>query len=165
MDGWNPVTGTRAIVAAVLCLIAAGPAIAAKAQYTASGRTLHGLDIRSDAPETDALLIVTCVAPGTLDVRIGGELPLGDGEHKPASVTLSDGALSVKVDGVSVRSPDQEMTGGVMLLTSLDPKGKAWRILISGKPIEIRTGSGTNEKISLGKSVTDALKALAGKCS
>ena len=153
------------ICAIALCLASAQPAIAAEPQYGAYASKVLSMDIRSNVPETDALLIATCLTTDMLDVRIGGELPLGSGEHESVSVTLSSGTLSTRVDGVSVKSPDYEMTGSAMLLTSLEPKGKAWRILTSGKPIEIRASGRAPDKISLGKPATDALRAFVSKCS
>ena len=147
-----------------LCIAPASPAVA-EPHYGASSEKLESIQIRSDEPETDALLFAICITPDMFEVLIGDELKFGSGEHEPVSATLSDGRLSTKVDGVSVRSPDYEMTGGAMLLTTLEPDGRAWRILTSGKKIEIRSRGGEPETISLGKAATDALKAFAVRCS
>jgi len=151
------------------CLIvfgqaAVGAAIAAP-KYSGHTKAVPSIEIRSDEPEVDALLILTCVSPLTLDVRIGGEIPKGKGELEPASLSLSDGTLTTKVVGASVKSPDIEMTGGTMVLTSLQAKGRAISILTSGKPIEIKPTTGASSKVTLGKPATDALKAFIAKCS
>lgn len=146
-------------------LLALGQAAAAGPKYTARTATLPSIEIRSDEPEVDAFLIMTCVAPLTLDVRFGGEIPKGKGELDPDSLTLSDGTLTTKVVGASVKSPDVEMTGGAMVLTSLQAKGRALSILTSGRPIEIKPATGASSKVTLGKPATDALKAFIAKCS
>lgn len=148
-----------------LCLAAVWPAMAMEIRYSANSGKFEAIRIDSDQPETDSLLYAVCVTPAMFEVLIGDELKFGSGDHEPVSATLSDGTLSTKVDGVSVRSPDYEMTGGTMLLTTLEPKGRAWRILTSGKKIEIRPKGGEPETVSLGKAATDALKAFASRCS
>jgi hypothetical protein len=96
------------------CLLALGQTAIAEPKYGARTKTLPSIEIRSDEPEVDAFLNMTCVAPLTLDVRIGGEIPKGKGELDPDSLTLSDGTLTTKIIGASVKSPDIEMTGGTM---------------------------------------------------
>lgn len=128
----------KRICAVGLCLAVASTAAAAEPRYGASMEKLETIQIRSDEPETDALLFATCITPDMLEVLIGNELPLGRGEHEPVSLSLAAGTLSTRVDGVSVKSPDYEMTGNAMLLTTLEPKGRAWRILTSGKSIEMK---------------------------
>ena len=148
----------------VIGLLAAGqPALAD--EYEASTGQSLALEIRSTEPEVDALIDATCVAANTIDIRIGGELPLGKGDHKPTSLTLSNGTLSARIDGISVASPDVEMTGGSMLLTSVEPQGKVMQILSSGKPITLRPPDKSTHKLSLGKSVTEAVKAFVKKCA
>jgi hypothetical protein len=147
------------------CLMALSQAAIAEPKYGARTKTLPSIEIRSDEPEVDAFLNMTCVSPVTLDVRIGGEIPKGKGELDPDSLTLSDGTLTTKIIGASVKSPDFEMTGGAMVLTSLQPKGRAISILTSGKTIEIKPASGASSKVTLGKPATDALKAFIAKCS
>ncbi|MGO4562136.1 hypothetical protein [Rhizobiales bacterium 3FA27D7] len=149
----------------VFCLVAASTAATAEPLYGASTEKLETIQIRSDEPETDALLFATCITPDMFEVLIGNELPLGRGEHEPVSLSLAAGTLSTKVDGVSVKSPDYEMTGNAMLLTTLEPKGRAWRILTSGQPIEMRPKGSEPATVPLGKAETDALKAFARKCS
>jgi hypothetical protein len=147
----------------VIGLFAAGQAALAEDYEASSGQSL-ALAIRSTEPEVDALIDATCVAANTIDIRIGGELPLGKGDHKPTSLTLSDGTLSARIDGLSVASPDVEMTGGSMLLTSVEPQGKVMQILSSGKPITLRPPDKSTHKLALGKSVTAAVKEFVKKC-
>ncbi|TJW06520.1 MAG: hypothetical protein E5W82_27315 [Mesorhizobium sp.] len=112
------------------------------------------MGVWSKQVETDPLLYLTCIHSQMLDIRIGGELPLGKGEHEPVSISLRSGTLSTRVDGVSVRSPDYEMTGGAMLLTSIEPKGRAMQILTAGKPIEFKVSATQSTTMTLGKNVT-----------
>lgn len=146
------------------CLVAACQPALAEDKFEASTGNDLGFEIRYTEPENDALFSATCIASNTLDIRIGGGFAFGKGEREPTSVTLSDGKLSVRLDGVSVLSPDVEMTGGSMLLTSVEPDGKEIEILTSGKPIEVKPKGAKREKVSLGKTVTDALKAFAKSC-
>lgn len=136
----------------------------AEEEFQASSGTDLAFEIRYTELENDALLNATCVASNMIDIRIGGGFEFGKGGREPTSVTLSEGKLSVKLDGVSVNSPDIEMTGGVMLLSSVEPDGKELQILTSGKPIGIKPRGGKQDKISLGKTVTDELKAFVKSC-
>jgi len=146
------------------CLLALAQTASAEPKYTARTMAVPSIEIRSDEPEVDAFLNMTCVSR-KLDVRIGGEIPKGKGGLDPDSLTLSDGTLTTKIIGVSVESPDIEMTGGTMVLTTLEARGRAISILTSGKTIEIKPASGASSKVTLGKLATDALKAFVAKCS
>jgi hypothetical protein len=152
--------------AALLALGLAAPSHArAAGEFSAQPLDLASIEVRSAEEETDALLSLTCIHSGMLDIRIGGELGLGKGEHEPVGLALRSGALSTRVDGVSVRSPDYEMTGGAMLLTSIEPDGRAMRILAGGKPIEFKPSAGKPTTIALGSRATAALKAFLDRCS
>jgi hypothetical protein len=135
-------------------------------EYSASAGQSLALEIRDADPgsETDALLNATCIASNMIDIRIGGELGFGKGGGEPTSLTLSAGTLSARIDGVSVLSPDYEMTGGSMLLTSVEPNGKTMQILASGKPIVFKPPDGTSHKVSLGKTATDIVKTFIKDC-
>ena len=146
------------------CLVAAGQQALAEDEFQGSSGNDLAFEIRYTEPENDALFSANCIAANTIDIRIGGGFAFGKGDRQPTSVTLSDGKLSVRLDGVSVLSPDVEMTGGSMLLTSVEPDGKEMQILTSGKPIEVKPKGAKREKVSLGKTVTDALKAFVKSC-
>jgi hypothetical protein len=148
-----------------LGLVMAGHAALAEDEYAASTGQVLAIEIRPTAPEVDALLDATCVASNTIDIRFGGEYPFGKGKREPTSLTLTSGGLSTKIDGVSVDSPDDEMTGGVMLLTSVEPDGKTMQILSSGKEIVFKLPDGTSEKVTLGKAVTEAVKKFVKDCA
>jgi hypothetical protein len=147
-----------------LCLVAAGQQALAEDEFQASSGNDLAFEIRYTELENDALLSASCIAANTLDIRIGGGFAFGKGAREPTSGTLGDGKLSVRLDGVSVNSPDIEMTGGVMLLTSVEPDGKEMQILTSGKPIEVKPKGAKRENVSLGKTVTDELKAFVKSC-
>lgn len=155
-------TGRAAVIGFGLLMVG-GTALAE--EYEASSGQVLALEIRSTTPEVDALIDATCVAANTIDIRIGGELPFGKGEREPTRLALSDGTLSTRIAGVSVLSPDVEMTGGSMLLTSVAPDSKVMQILSSSKPITFKPPDGSSHKITLGKSVTDAVKAFVKKCA
>jgi len=108
----------KRIGAIALCLAAVSPAMAMEIRYSANSGKFEAIRIDSDQPETDSLLYAVCVTPAMFEVLIGDELKFGSGGHEPVSATLSDGTLSTKVDGVSVRSPDYEMTGGTVMPVS-----------------------------------------------
>lgn len=148
-----------------LGLAALVPTAHAAEKFGAGPLKLVSIGVWSKEPETDPLLYLTCIHSQMLDIRIGGELGLGKGEHEPVSLSLRSGTLSTRVDGVSVRSPDFEMTGGTMLLTSIEPKGRAVQILTGGKPIEFKPSSGQSTTMTLGKSITSALKSFLDKCA
>lgn len=148
-----------------LGLAAMVPAAHAAEKFGAGPLKLVSIGVWSKEPETDPLLYLTCIHSQMLDIRIGGELGLGKGEHEPVSLSLRTGTLSTRVDGVSVRSPDFEMTGGAMLLTSIEPNGRVMQILTADRPIEFKPSAGQSTTVTLGKSVTAALKSFLDKCT
>lgn len=147
-----------------ICLVAASQSVLAEDEFEASSDKFLMFEIRTTQPENDALLDATCLASNMIDIRFGGGFDFGKGKYEPVSLKLSDGTLSSRIKGISVLSPDHEMTGGSMLLTALDPKGKEMQILASGKPIEFRPSSGAPGKVTLGKTVTAAVKTFVKNC-
>lgn len=135
-------------------------------EYSAHTGQSIALEVRHTDPETesDALINATCIASNMIDIRIGGEFGFGKGEGEPTKLTLAAGTLSARIKGVSVESPDREMTGGSMLLTSVEPNGKTMKILTSGKPIVFKPPDGTSHKVSLGKTATDIVKTFIKDC-
>jgi hypothetical protein len=148
-----------------LCSALAASDAQAEEKYYATAGKFPMLEIGYNEPENDMVLYATCIAPNTLDIRIGGGFDFGKGEYESISLTLTDGATTSRITGVSVKSPDIEMTGGTMLLTSVGPEGKTMQILASGKPIDFRRDGVKPDKVSLGKSVTGTLKSFIKECA
>jgi hypothetical protein len=134
------------------------------AGFDAHGGAGSWLEIRSDEPESDALLRLGCKGFGLIDTHLGGVADIGKGGHEAVSVTLSSGKLTARVQGASISSEDSELTGGIELLTALMPDDKAFSVLTSGKEIKLQVGSGKAENFTLGAKTTAALKAFLKKC-
>jgi hypothetical protein len=122
------------------------------------------LDIRPDETESDALLRLGCHGYGLIDTHIGGIFDIGEGQHEAVSVTLSAGALTAKVRGLSIPSEDSELTGGIELLTALMAGDEAFAVLTSGKEITLTGGREKEERFTLGAEATAELKAYIEKC-
>jgi hypothetical protein len=123
------------------------------------------LDIRPDETESDALLRLGCHGYGLIDAHIGGIFDIGEGGHEAVSVTLSAGALTAKVRGLSIYSEDSELTGGSELLTALMAGDDAFAVLTSGMEITLQGARDKDERFTLGAEATAELKAFIEKCS
>ena len=117
-----------------------------------------------DEDESDALLRLGCKGSGLIDTHLGGIFGIGEGKHEAASVILSSGALTARVQGVSIWTEDSEMTGGNELLAGLFSNDDAFRVLTSGKEITLLGGSENVERFELGAEATAELKAFIEKC-
>ncbi|MDO8353325.1 MAG: hypothetical protein Q7T14_07665 [Aestuariivirga sp.] len=114
--------------------------------------------------EGDALIRLGCKGSGLIDTHLGGMFGIGEGKHEAASVILSSGALTARVQGVSIWSEDFEMTGGTELLTALFSNDNAFRVLTSGREITLLGGIEKAERFELGAEATAELKAFIEKC-
>jgi hypothetical protein len=136
----------------------------ASAGFDVRGGEGPWLDIRPDETESDALLRLGCHGYGLIDAHIGGIFDIGEGGHEAVSVTLSAGALTAKVRGLSIFSEDSELTGGVELLTALMAGDDAFAVLTSGKEITLQGARDKDERFTLDAETTEALKAFIEKC-
>ena len=122
------------------------------------------IDIRPDETESDALLRLGCHGYGLIDTHIGGIFDIGEGGHEAVSVTLSSGALTAMVRGLSIYSEDSELTGGTELLTALMAGDDAFAVLTSGKEITLQGARDKDERFTLGAETTAELKVFIEKC-
>ena len=125
----------RMISAALLLAL---PVVSAQAKTIWSVASRPFLEARSSEPESDADLRATCF-DGLVTVRIGGTIGVGKGSGEPVSVKIEGEGKSAKVQGVSMSTPDSEMTGGAELVTDLRLDSPAAEILLSGKAVKIVT--------------------------
>jgi hypothetical protein len=136
----------------------------ASAEYEVRGGDGPWLDIRPDETESDALLRLGCHGYGLIDTHIGAIFDIGEGGYEAVSVTLSAGALTARVRGLSIYSEDSELTGGSELLTALMAGDDAFSVLTSGMEITLQGARDKEERFTLDAETTDALKAFIEKC-
>lgn len=130
-------------------------------------QNVASMEISPDGIESEHLLRATCIAAGHIDLRLY-PFDVGKGEREPASLLLRNATLSTRVDGISVRSPNFNMTGATELLTSVETDGRAMRILTGGKPIEMKSTAGAKteaETVTLDAQATGKLLAFVKRCS
>lgn len=154
----------RGGLALLMLLPFAGGASADFEVYSGAGSWIQ---IRAPTEdESDALLRLGCIGGyGPIDIHLGAIFGVGRGKHEAVSVILSSGALTARVQGVSVQSEYFEMTGGTELLTALFAKDDAFGVLTSAKEITLLGGTESVERFELGAEATAALKAFLETCS
>ena len=140
------------------------PALAKAEEYTVNDGTAGLFEIRPDETESDALLRAACFAHGFVDLRFGAYFGVGDGKLEPVTVKLSAGKMTAGLKGVSVESPDAEMTGGTELLTSVSGASAALSILSQDGMVSVQFSGGRKERFELGRETTEAFKAFLEKC-
>lgn len=154
----------KTVSAALAISALAFPAAALAEEYTANTGTADLFEIRSDETESDAILRAACAAHGFVDLRFGAYFGVGEGKLEPVSVKLSAGKMTAELKGVSVESPDAEMTGGTELLTSVPGSSAALSILSQGGLVSAQFAGGRKDRFELGRGAADAFKAFLEKC-
>lgn len=152
----------RASACAALLMCAAAPARAETYRATVSSRT--GLVIRSNEPESDALLRAKCASGGKVALRFGGDLQFGDGEGGAVEARLVSGRRTQTLRGVSRWSEDSEMTGGTELVATLAPSDAALGLLAAGGAIKV-SGGRTRSAITLDAATAARLRNYLQSCS
>jgi hypothetical protein len=132
--------------------------------YSAGEVNALAFEIRSDETESDTLLRAACIWGGRIDIRFGATYGIGKGRREAVSAKISAGKTAAKLKGVSVDSPDSELTGGTELLTSLPFDDPAFAILTQSGPVTIEAAGIKADRFTLGPEATTALKAFLAKC-
>ncbi len=114
------------------------PVAAAEAKTSWGVSKMPFLEAGSSEPESDADLRAICFG-GLVTIRIGGSIGVGKGDGEPVSVKIEGEGKSATLHGVSMNTPDSEMTGGTELVTDLHLDSPAAEILFSGKAVKIVT--------------------------
>jgi hypothetical protein len=151
----------RLAICAAVASAVAHPGVAF--EYLPLNRTSNSFEIRSDETESDTLLRLVCMG-NHVDMRLGGELRIGKGKLELVTVKLSSSNATETLRGVSVESPDAEMTSGTELLTSLPSSHRAFAILTQAGPVQIQPAGGKAHKVELGRRAAAGLKAFLEKC-
>lgn len=130
----------RFILAGVAAL--ALPLSPAVAKTTWGGKPRPYLEARPTEEESDAAVRAACVFDGLISLRLGAVYGVGKGNGEPVSVKVESDGKSVKVQGLSRKSPDIEMTGGTELAAELPLDDAAIDVLFGGKAVSIVTPDG-----------------------
>jgi hypothetical protein len=120
----------RVVVAASLAFVCA-PASAADHVVTTAKKA--AIEIMPNESEVDRTLEAICLGAGRIELRIGAELQVGKGAFDPVSVKVVAGKTTATLTGVSVKSPNFEMTGGSELLTVVEANDGALALLSKGR--------------------------------
>jgi hypothetical protein len=140
------------------------PCLSHAAEFVPTDGTTRTFEIRSDESESDTLLRATCVAGGRVDLRLGATFQIGRGKLEPVTVSLTAGNRTTILKGISVESPDIEMTGGTELLTTLPSDHRAFNILAQAGSIRIKATGGETNRFQLGQRATTGLKTFLDTC-
>jgi len=85
---------------------------------------LNGFDWTSGFNEQDTLVRFTCKRGGALEIGLGADVGIGKGNSEGVTMSVKSAAASLRVDGVSRKSANFEMTSGTELvktITASDP--------------------------------------------
>jgi len=123
---------------------------------------LEGRPYDSAEQESDADFRATCGSDGTVELRVGATLGIGEGRGEAVAATLQSGGVKVELQGKSRWSVDSEMTGGTELTMTAPLDHPVFSVLQTGKPITLLSGG---KKTSLsGRKAASAAKAFLDKC-
>lgn len=134
------------IFLSALAVLVAG-ASAAQTQITkfrwtadrgAAGWVLNGFDWTSGFNEQDALVRLACKRGGKLEIGLGADVGIGKGRGEAVAMSAKSGMASVRIDGVSKRSENFEMTSGVELVKSSDVNDPLIELLKMEQPVTFR---------------------------
>jgi hypothetical protein len=134
------------------------------AEFVPAFGTANTIEIRSDESESDTILRATCVAGDRVDIRLGATFQIGRGKLEPITVSLTAGSRTAVLKGISVESPDIEMTGGTELLTTIPGNHMVFNILAQSSSIAIRASGSKTYRFQLGQRATAGLKVFLDKC-
>ncbi|MEW6451702.1 MAG: hypothetical protein AB1490_13680 [Pseudomonadota bacterium] len=128
----------RLVALTVVAALAWPSAAMAEVEWTLrkeKGRAfLQGMQNES---EVDYEFWARCRADGDIDVGMGAESHVGKGKGEKVELTLTSGAQTVKVAGISRDSVNSEMTGGVELQGKVKRDDKLFAVLATGQPITV----------------------------
>jgi hypothetical protein len=125
----------------------------ALAETTWTAATSPTLSASSDEEESDHSLFAVCPIRNIVELFIGAEERVGEGQGEAVKLVLQSGGKSATLSGVSRRSYNHEMTGGTELVTRVETSDEFFKVLSTGKPVKL---SG-----SLSKPVTWNHKGMA----
>jgi hypothetical protein len=99
-----------------------------------------------------------CLSRGAIEVKLGAGDFVGKGNGEKVKLQLKSGNVTATVSGISRPSVDSEMTGGMELVTRLSPDDALFKVLTTGKPVQV---TGAVEKPTVWPS--DGMAAAVGK--
>ncbi|MBX9847017.1 MAG: hypothetical protein K2Z80_34935 [Xanthobacteraceae bacterium] len=90
-----------------------------------------------DVPEVDYELWAHCRPDGNIEVGAGAEAHVGKARGEAVTLKLTSAATTATLTGVSRRSENSEMTGGIELRAVVSREHPLFAVLATGKPISV----------------------------
>jgi hypothetical protein len=121
------------VVALLLAPAAANAADVVWSVSKKNGRAfLNGME---NVSEVDYEFWAHCRRDGTIDVGAAAESHVGKGGGEAVTLKLASGRKSATLTGISRRSENSEMTGGIELRAVVSRDHPLFAVLAAGKPI------------------------------
>jgi hypothetical protein len=104
-----------------------------------AGKTqLAGMNQINGDDGVDTLFRVGCRPTGKIELGIGADVSVGKGENEPVTLTAISGKTILKVDGVSKKSGNFEMTGTSELVKETSFDDPVIQLMIKTKSVTFR---------------------------
>ena len=88
-------------------------------------------------PETDKQFWALCLADGGIDIGVGAESNVGEGNGEPVTLTLAVAGATAKLAGNSRKSANFQMTAGTELRARIKREDALFTVLAADKPIAV----------------------------
>lgn len=160
VKAWRPVGRPAMFIATLL----PNPVLADKVEYTGVTDSVPRVEIRSNAPEGDALIRAICLGFGMVELRLGAEFDVGAGKGEAVTVTLKSAGKAANVSGASLQSIDSPMTGSSELLATVRSADAIFSVLASGAAIRFSGSIKGAQSVSIGADATKSLKKFLASC-
>jgi hypothetical protein len=123
---------------AVVLLLWPGAAYAADVEWTVSKKNGRAyLGGMPNEPEVDYEFWAHCRANGSIEVGAAAEAHVGKGRGEAVTLKLASAGKTISLKGVSRKSENFEMTGGVELRAVVSREHPLFAVLATGKPITV----------------------------
>jgi hypothetical protein len=95
------------------------------------------LQAMSSEPETDRQFWAHCRAEGGIDIGMGAESNVGEGNEELVTLTLTSAGATAVLAGNSRKSVNFQMTAGVELQAKVMRDDAVFKVLATGAPIAV----------------------------
>jgi hypothetical protein len=126
---------------------------------------LNGFDWTDGFNEQDSLVRISCKRGGKFEIGLGAAVEIGKGRGEAVAMTANSGMATVRIDGVSKKSANFEMTSGVELVKSSDANDLLIELLKMEGPVTFRTQPGAKSYTFPAKGFGAAFAKLKARCT